>query len=76
MAKAAILKELDAIPPEPRRLKVLEPAPAPERSEDLRPANDIDIVIARGEQIRRDMEGWRSRHPGRDHGREMWVRND
>lgn len=69
MAKAAILKELEAIPPEPRSLKVVTPLPAPLK--DIHPANDIDIVIARGEQIRRDMEGWRRRHPGRDHGREM-----
>jgi hypothetical protein len=59
------------MPPEPRKLKVIEPTPAPMRAENLRSANDIDIVIARGEQIRRDMEGWRRRYPGRDYGREM-----
>jgi hypothetical protein len=71
MAKAALLQELDAAPPEPRRLKALEPARPLSRSDERAPGNDIDIIIARGEQIRRDMEGWRRRNPGRDQGREI-----
>ncbi|UPT97738.1 hypothetical protein J4G48_0006475 [Bradyrhizobium barranii subsp. apii] len=71
MAKAAILQELDAVPPTPRRLKVPQPSRPLGRSDERAPKNDIDIIIARGEQIRRDMEGWRRRYPGRDQGQEM-----
>ena len=73
LAKAALIKEQEKVPPpthEPRPISAVpEPAPLSSSSDEAMKPESRELF--RAEQIKRDMEEWRRKNEDKDFGREM-----